>query len=129
MKVDILGTIYTVHTDVSESDEPRLKDADGITDFTTKDIYLARFDQDEDSFQNIGAWGDKCLRHELIHAFLFESGIDCNSKWGRDEEIVDWIAIQFPKIEAAIHTNDQEQDEISYYHDGKIVKTVIKTKE
>lgn len=29
--------------------------------------------------------------------FLFESGLDSES-WGRNEEIVDWIANQFPKM-------------------------------
>jgi hypothetical protein len=38
------------------------------------------------------------MRHELIHAFLFESGLDCCS-WADKEEIVDWIAIQFPKLQ------------------------------
>lgn len=44
----------------------------------------------------------KQLRHEIIHAFLFESGLACNfghcSKFGHEETMVDWIAIQFPKI-------------------------------
>ncbi len=42
------------------------------------------------------------LRHEIVHAFLFESGLDCESHfsnaWGRDEEIVDWLAIQGVKL-------------------------------
>ena len=35
------------------------------------------------------------LRHEIIHAFFFESGLDtyCNN-----EELVDWLAIQVPKM-------------------------------
>ena len=38
------------------------------------------------------------MRHELIHAFLFESGLAENSNWARNEEMVDWIARQFPKM-------------------------------
>lgn len=43
------------------------------------------------------------LRHEIVHAFLAESGLDCNSNtidgaWAVNEEMVDWIAIQGPKI-------------------------------
>ena len=45
------------------------------------------------------------LRHEIVHAFLEESGLSTNSDsidaWARNEEIVDWIAIQGPKIYAA----------------------------
>ena len=45
----------------------------------------------------------KNLRHEIIHAFLFESGLSSNTNccigaWAEYEEMVDWIAIQFPKI-------------------------------
>ena len=44
----------------------------------------------------------KQLRHEIIHAFLSESGLDCNfehlKQFGHEETMVDWIAIQFPKI-------------------------------
>lgn len=36
--------------------------------------------------------------NEIVHAFLLESGLDENSEWARNEELVDWIAIQGPKI-------------------------------
>lgn len=42
------------------------------------------------------------IRHELVHAFLFESGLSVNS-WADNEEIVDWIAIQFPKLQAGFN--------------------------
>ena len=42
------------------------------------------------------------LRHEVIHAFLNESGLTSSSNgvdcWALNEEMVDWIAIQYPKI-------------------------------
>ena len=59
----------------------------------------------------------KTLRHEIIHAFLNESGLHFNTQvvvdgngWATNEEMVDWIAIQFPKIaiiydELGINTN------------------------
>lgn len=37
------------------------------------------------------------LRHEVVHAFLYESGLD-NQAWAENEEIVDWISIQLDKI-------------------------------
>ena len=39
----------------------------------------------------------KVLCHELVHAFLFESGLGGES-WANNEELVDWIAFQFPKM-------------------------------
>lgn len=42
------------------------------------------------------------LRHEIVHAFLNESGLsDCTGSsehWAKNEEMVDWYAIQSPKI-------------------------------
>lgn len=43
------------------------------------------------------------LRHEIVHAFLFESGLNDNSSvyksgWATNEEMVDWFALQGPKI-------------------------------
>lgn len=43
-----------------------------------------------------------CVRHEIIHAFLNESGLKDNfehaHRMGHEETMVDWIALQFPKI-------------------------------
>jgi hypothetical protein len=43
------------------------------------------------------------LRHEIVHAFLNESGIRDNAAhidfaWSKNEEMVDWFAIQGEKI-------------------------------
>lgn len=42
------------------------------------------------------------LRHEIVHAFLSESGLASNSSesdaWAKNEEMVDWFALQGPKI-------------------------------
>lgn len=42
------------------------------------------------------------ITDEIIHAFLYESGMWNNSGstncWGMDETITDWIAIQSPKL-------------------------------
>lgn len=44
----------------------------------------------------------KCMRHELVHAFLYESGLSINSLspsgWVSNEEMTDWMAIQGPKL-------------------------------
>ena len=42
------------------------------------------------------------LVHELVHAFLYESGLSINSLspsgWASNEEMTDWMAIQGPKL-------------------------------
>jgi hypothetical protein len=46
---------------------------------------------------------NETLRHEIVHAFFNESGLRESTNhfegaWCKNEELVDWIAIQFPKI-------------------------------
>lgn len=99
--VNILGTEYKIML------VPSLNDRGGETDFYTKTIKISEF---EDA-PELDLTSDKrelqkhILRHELVHAFLFESGLNANSNsseaWANNEEMVDWIAIQMPKIMAA----------------------------
>lgn len=95
--IDILGITYTISFKQIHDDE-RLKDAAGYCDMTTKDIVVGIFKKDVDSVSDLSQYQYKVLRHEIIHAFLFESGLDGSSDWARNEEAVDWIAIQLPKI-------------------------------
>lgn len=98
-KINILGTDYTIFTNVSEQEKPFMKDNDGVTDFTTKEIFIAILDDGNPmNMQNMRVYEDRTIRHEIVHAILFESGLDHNTKWARNEEIVDWIAIQTPKL-------------------------------
>ena len=52
------------------------------------------------SHRHLKTYRQQVIRHELVHAFLFESGLGADS-WGINEEIVDWIAYQFPKMAEA----------------------------
>lgn len=98
MKVKILGTEYEIIKDAEEKDYPQLKKCDGFTDFSIKRIVVANFDKDESSVDDIDWYKKKVLRHELVHAFIHESGLAENCDWARNEELTDWIAIQFEKI-------------------------------
>lgn len=99
MTVSVLGTAYTIH-ERSDTEDPLLKDCDGYYDKTTKEIVIATKYQDSE-LKDFEAYRRKVLRHEIIHAFLFESGLHENWKhdtYGHDESYVDWIAAQFPKL-------------------------------
>lgn len=101
MKVNILGTEYTVEF---RKDDPKLKEnADGYCDTSIKVIAVDDFEPDEMSKENLEGYKLQVLRHENIHAFMFESGLDVNScccegGWATNEEMIDWFAIQSPKI-------------------------------
>ncbi|EGO5060474.1 hypothetical protein H7564_002446 [Enterococcus faecalis] len=97
--VNILGTDYKIYKETTEADKPFMKGADGITDYTTKEIFISVLDDgDPNNFQKMEVYENRTIRHEIVHAILFESGLDHNADWPRNEEIVDWIAIQFPKL-------------------------------
>ena len=99
MKMNILGSEWNVEYHNADSD-PILDGRDGYTDPSVNLIVLANKRKDDDvlDFKEIQK---RCLRHEIIHAFLFESGLGSNfehSQYGHEETMIDWIAIQFPKI-------------------------------
>lgn len=99
-KIKILGAKYTIKIRNPAQDK-YLKEADGYCDKTTKTIVIAKEDT-ESELGNYEVYLKKVLRHEIIHAFLFESGLAENyqhaDQYGQEETMVDWIAIQFPKL-------------------------------
>ena len=99
-KINILGTVYTVEELGSIEDEA-LESCDGYCDKTSHRIVVTARDKSCD-LGDFDAYQRKVLRHEIIHAFLFESGLqECWShNTGHDEAYVDWIACQWPKIAA-----------------------------
>lgn len=107
MQINILGTEYEIIKG-SVLNCPSLKEFDGLTDYTVKQIVVLDFgtvEKGNRSFKDFEFLQKKALRHEIIHAFLFESGLNVNSndveQWARNEEMVDWFAIQWPKLSEA----------------------------
>jgi len=99
LKVNVLGTEYEIIRGVKESEDSKLRNnRDGYCDFTTKKIVIAEMIPDEDTVEDMEYYEKKVIRHELIHAFLYESGLDVCSDWARNEELIDWIALQSDKI-------------------------------
>lgn len=98
MIINILGTDYTV-THASEADDPRLEGIDGFCDETIKELVYENYRRNIPYCKGrLDIQEKKVLRHEIVHAFLFESGLAENSEWAKNEEMVDWIAAQAPKL-------------------------------
>lgn len=98
--VNVLGTDYAVIFRSKEQDE-HLVESLGYTDFYKKEIVIAddllQYGATDDIARN-ALINDHTIRHEIVHAFFFESGLDGSSDYARNEELVDWLAIQIPKI-------------------------------
>lgn len=102
--VSILGTEYTIYIEPTEGNK-KLSECNGYTDYTVKEIHVKDFkveSLDLMSLDNLPLYRNKVTRHEIIHAFLLESGLDSNSSetdtWATNEEMVDFFAMQFSKM-------------------------------
>lgn len=93
--VSILGTPYKIIREKFGNE-----DIDGETDYTSHQIRIRT--DNINKLVDFDVLMKKQLRHEIIHAFMAESGLQANfehyRQFGHDETTVDWFAIQFPKI-------------------------------
>lgn len=98
MKVSILGTEYEI-IEQTEEQNSKLRNSNGLCEIYSHRIILnADLKEDELTYENFQEFKKRILRHEIIHAFFAESGLRGNSEYAESEELVDWIAIQLPKI-------------------------------
>ncbi len=104
--IDVLGTPYTLK-EVERGSDPKLTDRnDGYTDTSIRECVVDNMNTEEPgSKANLQGYKKGVIRHELIHAFLFESGLDSCS-WAVNEEMIDWLALQFPKMRKAFEEAD-----------------------
>lgn len=106
--VNVLGSEYKI-IKKKYDDEPYFKkfSCDGYCDQQDREIVVC----DMSTYHGCDSITEhakevkekEILRHEIVHAFLNESGLTWSANsfsesWAKNEEMVDWIAIQFPKI-------------------------------
>lgn len=106
--VDVLGTKYKIEIRSVENDKfLKEKGCDGYCSEFEKLIVIAdlkTFPGSEYATETELINQQKhILRHELVHAFLNESGLTTcsnvwNGPWPKNEEMVDFFAVQIPKI-------------------------------
>ena len=108
MMISILGTFYTVL--IKKYDEDKTFEEmsiGGYCDGNAKEIVVC-------DYHTLKGWENapersiiqaqrETLRHEIVHAFFNESGLKSSSNcyedaWAKNEEMIDWIAIQGEKI-------------------------------
>lgn len=107
MRINILGTEYEIiKKRYDEDDTFKRFSVAGYCSSSEQSIVLCDMttypgwdDEPEAACANLAK---ETLRHEIVHAFLNESGLaessnEC-SAWARNEEMVDWFSLQGPKI-------------------------------
>lgn len=104
IKVNILGSEWTI---VYKDEDPAFVEAEGYCEDATRKIIIEniKIDKSDPLAFDLEAQAinqKRILRHEIMHAFLSESGLaDSSTKvesWATNEEMVDWFARQSPKI-------------------------------
>lgn len=96
----------------SQEVEPKLKEVMGFCDWSSHVICIADPNENKDDMNMENPYQIICkvARHEVIHAYLFESGLGddfMHPASGHEETIIDWFAFQFKKIEKTITIVEQ----------------------
>lgn len=116
MKVNILGTDYEIIKKKYDEEEAfDRRSIDVYCDPYLKQIVYCDMTTykgwENETPETAHVCEKDTLRHEIVHAFLDESGlldstIHYGGGWAKNEEMVDWIAVQGPKIYAAWQAAD-----------------------
>lgn len=107
-KVNVLGTEYTVNKyDYSDQSIFKKRGIIGYSDDILHEIGICNTRTHPDFKDDSEEWckilEKQILRHEIVHAFFSESGLQDSASqfvgaWSKNEEMVDWLAVQLPKI-------------------------------
>lgn len=107
MSINILGTEYTIEKHKLKEDN-ELNGLGGYCKYMLPMIVIGDYttypEMEDASEEQMNAFERSTLRHEILHAFFNESGIGQNAfasdsiPWSQNEEMIDWFAIQSPKI-------------------------------
>lgn len=108
MTVNILGTPYEIIVKKYNEDEAfERRSFAGYCDGYTKEIVICDMSTykgwENEPKETVEIAEKEILRHEIVHAFFNESGLSANANaiegsWAKNEEMIDWIALQGVKI-------------------------------
>ena len=108
MTVNVLGTDYKILLKAYKDDDAFAKKSiDGYCNGFTQEIIVCDLNTKEDwkteTKETIDICQRQILRHEIVHAFLNDSGLQATEhnneySWAYNEAMVDWIALQGIKI-------------------------------
>ena len=108
MRVNVLETEYKISVKKYDEDETFARESfSGYCDVCTKEIVICDMSTykgwEYESKETVEIAQKEILRHEIVHAFFKESGLFANANetygsWARNEEMVDWIALQGVKL-------------------------------
>ena len=106
MTINVLGTEYKVIVKPYDSEDFNGTSCGGFCNAYAHEILICDLNTHPEWEKEDKKTIENCVktttRHEIVHAFFNESGLCENSntveRWARNEEMIDWIAIQGAKI-------------------------------
>lgn len=111
--IDVLGSKYSIYA-MDKDDEATIdawgENHAGYCDPSVKEIVLrgSLLEPEPGSLADLEHSWKAIMRHEIIHAFLYEGGltgeVQHREAYYGDELLIDWLAIQTPKIFKAFQT-------------------------
>lgn len=100
--VNILGQDWKILVEKT-GEQFDCRNCEGYCDNSVKEIHIEILKDEPENQKDLTKVLSNTVRHEIIHAFMYESGLAQNSNghscWAQNEEMVDWWAIQFHKVQ------------------------------
>ena len=99
--LNILGSKWKLKV-IPRAYDPMFATVDGYTDRSIRTMFVA--EDSANAMDDLNDWAEYqkvVKRHEIIHAFMFESGLAqdmYHPAYGHCEQDIDFFAIQIPKM-------------------------------
>ncbi len=110
-EIDVVGTRYRVYVYDDQTELMREGDIVGVCEYSSHSIHVARGRQYEET-----------IRHELIHAFMYECGNNPGYGELHSEKVVTFFGLQFEKIRKLV-------DDTEYKARDALIKKLTKLAE
>lgn len=98
-EINVLGKNYQIYY-LGENDDEELKDKYGYADQVETKIVIdiSIIDDCKNDKRRALELLKRTLRHEVVHCYFFECGLDDQTPFARDETLIDWLALKLPDI-------------------------------
>ena len=111
-KINVMGTDFDI-TYTTEEEDPTIKGKSGVCYSLLKKIKIDQYIYLDDADGSVSEAEKSSkllsllaiLRHEVMHAFFFQSGLDTQCSFAVDEMLIDWLSLKLPEIVEVMKEN------------------------
>ncbi len=117
-RISVLGSEYEVSLRKSDEDKTLNDGTDGYCDSTVRKIAVLIGENDlkegdevpPGRMEDVIEYRKAVLRHEIVHAFMQESGLSNQAPYSQNEELIDWIALQIKKMSKCMRDAEDKME-------------------